>query len=176
MRCYHFGNYYLSSIQQGVQSAHAQMELFNKYQEIDLYEYSESTGLNPPEHIVRRANLAKMLFDWSKHHKTMICLNGGNNKDLLEIKDLLTQNDTYPWSYFCEDEDSLGSIITNVAIVLPEKIYSAAEKIRNKQAYFNENNLIIQIDEYDKEIQSEYTFTDFEVKLIQTLNKCQLAR
>ena len=31
MRAYYFGNMYLSSIQQGIQAAHATHELFNKY-------------------------------------------------------------------------------------------------------------------------------------------------
>jgi hypothetical protein len=32
MRLYTFGNYYLSSIQQGIQAGHAAVELFNKYE------------------------------------------------------------------------------------------------------------------------------------------------
>jgi len=170
MRCYHFGNYYLSSIQQGIQAAHCQMELFNKYQQIDLYDYARSVGNTPPEHIVRRANLAEQLFDWSKNHKTMVCLNGGNNKNLVEIKELFAMNDLYPWSYFCEDEDSLGLIITNVAIVLPEEIYETAAKIRNRELVFDGNIVIDKSDLYYGEL------TEFEVKLIETLNKCQLAK
>lgn len=88
MRCYHFGNYYMSSIQQGVQSAHCQMELFVKYKEIDLYDYGTSIGSNPPIHIYEAAEKADMLFDWAKNHKTMICLSAGNNKQLNEVKEL----------------------------------------------------------------------------------------
>ncbi len=158
MRCYHFGNYYLSSIQQGIQASHSQMELFVKYKETS----------DPNQDKFQR----EMLYDWSKHHKTMICLNAGANKDLNEIKKLFDQNNNdYPWSYFCEDEDSLGGILTNVAIVLPEKIYDAAEKIRNKQASFSDNSLYLNVEHGFID-----NFTDFEIKLIETLNKCQLAR
>lgn len=170
MRCYHFGNYYLSSIQQGIQAAHAQMELFNKYKEIDLYDYALSTGSNPPEYIVRRSNLAKQLFEWSTKHKTMVCLSGGNNKDLLEIKELLTQNDMYPWSYFCEDEDSLGAVLTNVAIVLPEEIYETARLIRERQYVVTDLKVLDLSGVVIKEL------NEFDYNLIQTLNKCQLAK
>lgn len=169
MRCYHFGNYYLSSIQQGIQASHCQMELFVKYPQIDLTKFF---GMSNAEHIVRSANLANTLFVWAKHHKTMVCLNGGNNKDLHEIKVLFEQdNNAYPWSYFCEDEDSLGSVLTNVAIVLPEKIYDAAEKIRNNQASFSDNSLYANVEHGFID-----NFTDFEIKLIEILNKCQLAK
>lgn len=124
MRCYHFGNYYLSSIQQGIQASHSQMELFVKYKETS----------DPNQDKFQR----EMLYDWS---------------------------------YFCEDEYSLGGILTNVAIVLPEKIYDAAEKIRNKQASFSDNSLYANV-----EHGFISKFTNFEVKLIEILNKCALAR
>ena len=159
MRCYHFGNYYLSSIQQGIQAAHAQMELFVKYKENIVPNYTSVQQ--------------EFLFDWAKNHKTMVCLNGGNNKDLLEIKELLTFNNdncTYPWSYFCEDEDSLGAVITNVSIVLPEKIYETAAKIRNREFILTDLKVLDMCGNVIVEL------TEFEVKLIETLNKCQLAK
>lgn len=114
MRCYHFGNYYMSSIQQGIQAAHCQMELFVKYENAIVPGYVTTQKRD--------------LYDWTKYHKTMICLSGGNNNQLKEIKELFGP---YPWSYFCEDEDSLGGILTNVAIILPESIYDTAAKIRS---------------------------------------------
>lgn len=170
MRCYHFGNYYMSSIQQGIQAAHCQMELFVKYEKIDLYDYARNTNDSPPEHIIRRANLAGQLFNWSKNYKTMVCLNGGNNKDLLKIKELFTFNDTYPWSYFCEDEESLGGILTNLCIVLPEAIYDSAAKIRNREYTLQDNRVWDELGKFVVEL------TEFEVKLIALLNSCQLAK
>lgn len=171
MRCYHFGNFYLSSIQQGIQAAHAQMELFIKYKEIDLYEYGLSAGNNPPVHICEAAEKADMLFDWAKNHKTMVCLNGGALQDLKNIEELMESlENKYPWSTFYEDEYSLGAILTNVAIVLPEEIYENAAKIRNKEYTLQDNKVW---DEFGKFV---INLSVFDVKLIELLNSCQLAR
>lgn len=115
MRCYHFCHVYLSDIQKGIQSAHAQMELFVKY------------PFNPCN------NQSIDLYEWATHHKTMICLNGGNSASLIKTKNLL-EGCSYPWSVFYEDEDSLNSTITNVAIVLPERIYTVAKQIREDRS------------------------------------------
>ena len=103
-RAYHFGNFYLSSLQQGIQAAHAQTELFKDYANVPM---------------------GSIVWEWAKN-PTMICLNGGNNQSLLDIVDFLhVDANPYPWSAFYEDEESLGGILTNVCIVLPEKIYNA---------------------------------------------------
>lgn len=171
MRCYTFGNFYLSSIQQGIQAAHSVAELFVKYKEIDLYEYSLSTGNNPSIHICEAADKADMLFDWAKYHKTIVCLNGGALVDLKNIEELMKDSDNkYPWSVFYEDEYSLGEILTNVAIVLPEEIYDTAAKIRSKEFSIQDNNV------YDYFNKFYMTLTDFDKKLIELLTSCQLAR
>ena len=183
MRCYHFGNCYMSSIQQGIQAAHCQMELFAKYQDtginfindyepsIEEYEYQQKVD---------------DLYDWAENHKTMICLSAGNNSQLKEIEELFRQKDNkYPWSYFKEDEDSLGGILTNVAIVLPPEIYDTASKIRSGE-YMLCGNAILEkpIKEFltigcSPALQTPnrvMTLTDFEIGLIKILNSCQLAR
>ena len=160
----------MSSIQQGIQAAHCQMELFNKYKEIDLYDYAYSTSGNPPEDIIIRANLADQLFNWSKNHKTMICLSAGNNTQLTEIKELFEHDNKYPWSHFNEDEESLGGILTNVCIVLPPEIYETASKIRSGEYTISVTKVW---DENDKFVM---VLTDFNIRLIKILNSCQLAR
>ena len=164
MRCYHFGNYYMSSIQQGIQAAHCQMELFVKYENAIVPGYV--------------TNQKRDLYDWAENHKTMICLSAGNNNQLKEIKELFGQKDnTYPWSYFCEDEDSLGGILTNICIVLPESIYETAAKIRSGVFVLIGNKVF---DKYCIEkfnpARAKMTLNNFEVELIQLLNSCQLAR
>ena len=161
-RCYHFGNFYLSSIQQGIQSAHAQMELFNKY--------TPNLG-NDNE--VEDTPAIDMLFDWSVNHKTMICLNGGMNSDLTDILISFTEmeDNIYPWSYFCEYRQALSGIITNVAIVLPARIYNTAENIRKKIYIIDSGNVIIDTTSAYREL-----FSDFDIYLINLLNKCSLAR
>ena len=112
MRCYHFSNMYLSSIQVGIQAAHCQMELFLKY---DL----------------SSAGAAKMLYDWAYNHKTMICLNAGYDVRLREIAEYMDSKDNhYPWSKFHESEEAMGGMLTNVAIVLPEEIYEGAKTFK----------------------------------------------
>jgi hypothetical protein len=111
VRAYFFGNYYLSQIQQGIQAAHCVGELFSKYG-------SEQSNLNTA------------LFDWADQHKTLICLNGGNQADLQEVLELFKTQKQYPFAYFAEDKDSLNNALTCVGIVLPAYIYEVAQFVR----------------------------------------------
>ena len=148
MRCYTFGNYYMSSIQQGIQAAHSTAELFVKYQD-----------------------KVQDLYDWAENHKTMVCLNGGNLQGLKDIETLLQSEDNnLPWASFYEDEESLGSILTNIAIIIPEHIYDTSAKIRSGEY----NVSITKI--WDKENNFILELRIFDIKLIELLNSCQLAR
>ncbi|TFH02542.1 MAG: hypothetical protein E4H14_17545 [Candidatus Thorarchaeota archaeon] len=113
MRLYTFCNYYLSSIQQGIQSAHLVHDLFVKYQEDGLESYN--------------------LFEWASKHKTMVVLNGGNSEDLLSMYTnlgLFAIKMNYPHALFCEDKASLNSAVTCVGAVLPEPIYVYNEELK----------------------------------------------
>ena len=160
MRCYHLSNMYLSSIQAGIQSSHAQMELFVKYQEDD--------------------DQKAQLYDWAKNHKTMIVLNGGYLSTMQEaLKFLDNSSNPYPWSTFYESEEAMGGMLTNIAIVLPEKIYETATLIRRRQLT---PNLTI-VDGQDSEVifaiadqrKAYGEFSEFEVELCNFLNKFGLA-
>lgn len=167
MRCYHFGNYYMSSIQQGIQAAHCQMSLFVKYRENSI-NYDET---NPTIEEIEYQNAVDDLYDWATYHRTMICLNAGNNKQLSEVRNLFQgKENKFPWAIFYEDEDSLGGILTNVCIVLPEEIYETASKIRNREYTLQDNKV------YDELGKFVVSLSDFEVKLIELLNSCQLAK
>lgn len=124
-RFYGFGNYYLSSIQQGIQSAHVLGELFVKY--------------NQPDSIEQ-----KILYDWAKNHKTMVLLNGGNSASLKELHNFFNEvaSERYPFASFNEDEQSLDCALTCVGIILPEKIYSLMGKMRAREE--------IEVSEYDE--------------------------
>ena len=120
MRCYTFGNFYFSSIQQGIQAAHSQMELFNKY---IPHNFNDNRVADIPQ--------IDMLWDWSNNHKTTICLNGGMNSDLENIKDFFSREDNpYPWSAFYESEEAMAGILSNVCIVLPERIYALSSLLK----------------------------------------------
>jgi len=160
MRCYHLSNMYLSSIQHGIQSSHSQMELFVKYQ--------------------KDSKQKEALYDWAENHKTMIVLNGGFLSTMREALAVIAVEDNpYPWSTFHESEEALGGILTNVAIVIPEKIYETAALIRKRLisptlviATNLDTDAAMQVME---QLQFYGSFSDFEVILCNLLNKFNLA-
>lgn len=168
MRCYTFGNYYMSSIQQGIQAAHSTAELFVKYQDNGM------TLINDYEPSIAEyeyQDKVQDLYDWAENHKTMVCLNGGNLQGLKGIETLLQSEDNnLPWASFYEDEESLGFILTNIAIIVPEYIYDTAAKIRSGE--YNISITKVQ----DKENNFILELRIFDIKLIELLNSCQLAR
>lgn len=167
MRLYSFTNFYLSSIQHGIQTAHCVSELFSKYTENNKQK--------------------DMLFEWSNNHKTIYCLNGGNNEKLLKLYEFFDDiNNPYPFVKFHEDEKSLNQTLTAVSIVLPEKIYLTAE-IERISIY---SSIICQLDDrfvendvyrweatyYDWENRyHQYLLTDWEKQLITILNQHKFA-
>lgn len=110
LRLYTFINFYLSSIQQGIQSAHLVHELMLKYQ-------------------MHSSGAAKMVSDWARNHKTMIVLNGGGTQELVSAIETLRAQDAYPWVEFYESQECLSGALTGVAVVLPESVFNA-ERIR----------------------------------------------
>lgn len=125
-RLYTFINFYLSSIQQGIQSAHIVSELFTKY--------SNSFEKD-------------VLYDWANNHKTIIVLNGGTSFDLRHdyihvsnFADTLSKSKSnssklgrwfLPHAFFTEDFNALGAydngVVTGFGIILPEEIWGAQE-------------------------------------------------
>jgi hypothetical protein len=90
------------SLQQGVQAAHAVVEL-----------------VTDPK---TRDN--EMVLEWSRGHKTLIFLNAGIVSDLRAIIEQFSdKRNPYPWATFTESQDFLAGITTSVAIVLPERIF-----------------------------------------------------
>ena len=120
MRLYSFCNMYLSSIQQGIQTAHLVSNMFAKY----------ANMRGKPEH--------HMLFKWANDHKTIIVLNGGTKENIQNIFNELWLNAdlNLPYDKFHEDEDSLGGIVTCCGIIVPEEMY---ETIQTEEGdYYNE--------------------------------------
>ena len=102
----HLGNFYLSSIQQGIQAHHACTEMFRKY-------IKDSKKSN---------KRAKMIWDWTKH-PTVYLLNGGAQEDLFEHIDYFDNKENpYPWAFFREETGAINSALTSVAILVPEFI------------------------------------------------------
>ena len=122
LRLYVFVNFYLSSIQQGIQSAHVVHSLFTKY----------------PDPILSKRSA--LLWEWARNHQTMIVLNGGANSDIREIFYTLeqlqhTRIGNMPFESFREDEKSLGSVMTAVGVVVPERFFNAEKGIDGTSYY-----------------------------------------
>jgi hypothetical protein len=103
MRFYAISNSYLSSIQHGIQAFHCLGEMV----------------LNSAD------DENNAIYNWLANHKTVVCLNGGNNKSLTEFYELIKDNTLYPVAKFHEDEDSMNGMLTCVGIIIPETIYKA---------------------------------------------------
>jgi hypothetical protein len=63
-------------------------------------------------------------MEWAANHKTLVCLNGGTTKNVLDlVAYLCAKQNPYPWAEFVEAEDFLAGITTSVAIILPERVF-----------------------------------------------------
>lgn len=114
LRFYAFANFYLSSIQQGIQTGHAAVDIVRKYTK------TEYDPLDP-------ACPRQMVEDWADNFKTFITLNGGNHTGIQKALELAS-NSGYPFVAFHEDEDSLAGLMTSVGVVLPDYIFNLRKK------------------------------------------------
>lgn len=117
MRFYSWCNFYLSSIQQGIQTAHLVSEIFVKY------------GMQENKSFVAQR---QTLATWAKDHKTVQVMNGGNLKSIKEIYsklEVLAPRLHLPYVAFYEDDDSLGGIMTSCGVVVPEQYYDTKKEI-----------------------------------------------
>lgn len=161
MRYYGLTNYYLSSIQQGIQNAHCVTDM--------AIQYGFGLTIRPQGPLFR---------DWAENHKTMVLLNGGNQESLQDFYSFLAgPSNPFPFGFFCEDEQSLNGAMTCVGIVLPERIYDSAALMRQRsteiikindeepnRVWITDNNL------------KEYILSGWEFELCERLNQCGLAK
>lgn len=145
MRFYAAGNCYLSSIQQGIQAFHVLGEMTSIY-------------ANPEDSVWP---MHSNYWDWLVSHKTLICLNGGNNASLTEFYNLVSdpRNTDLPYAKFNEDDQSMSGMLTSVGIIVPERIYDAVAT------------------EVDSEGNPVYVgLTEWESEFAQKLRRMSLAR
>jgi hypothetical protein len=151
MRAYFFGNMYLSSIQQGIQSAHVVAEMFTKYGETDNVQHD-------------------MLFEWATVHKTMVLLNAGYSEEIFNLVDFFgSENNHFPWACFFEGQDALCGALTSIGIILPEEIYGAAKELRTAPGYITGKDS-------KGMMYNGYELSQYELELAQRLNNYGLAR
>ncbi len=178
-RLYQFSHFMISTMTKGIQNTHSAVELFNKYLP------------NPSNNeLSSELDAIDLLWDWSLNWKTVISLNGGITPDLMELIEFLEYNNCpYPWTFFNEDE-SLGELVTSIALVLPERIYETAALIRNNEVEFittsgslrvlnweayNASFRLYEFEELQSKVNSHGIFTEFEIELINKLNTYRLA-
>ena len=159
MRAYFFGNYYLSSIQQGIQAAHCVADMFVKYGNI----HTSPQQFN--------------LFEWAEKHKTMVLLNGGNQSSIIDLAKFFdAPENPFPWAPFNEDFQSLNNCVTTVGIIIPERIYEASSLLRARKMIIirteGEPSSIIKSDG----IEFDWEFSEWELQLIEKLNQYGLAK
>ncbi len=115
LRLYSFVNFYLSSIQQGIQTGHAAVKLVRKYQ--------PRTQAQTPEQVAWNTRCT-LVDEWAEFHETFYVLNGGDLAKLKLIATAVAATD-FPFAKFIESQDALGGMLTAVAVVLPEHIFDA---------------------------------------------------
>lgn len=127
MRLYTSTNWMLRSIQQGIQPLHVAADMAVKYRRAE------------------RSIASTKFWNWAANHKTVVCLNGGNLKqledDYAEI-DTLANILKLPYHYFREDQESLAETLTSWGIVVPESIYSTFSDMRSpSMAYLDDMDI-----------------------------------
>lgn len=109
---------YLSSLQNGLQSAHVVGELMVKY--------------NPPPARIRGKEWST-LMEWASKHKTMVLLNAGYGEELYSLQRFFNEEDNpYPWAPFHESKEALDSAFTCIGIILPARIYDTSKVCREE--------------------------------------------
>lgn len=119
MRAYFFTNMYLSSIQNGIQTAHCLSNLFLIY-----------------THLQNKKT--EQLFQWAENYQTIIVLNGGDSDNLIDINNVIATLDL-PFANFYEG--GLGNTLTTIGVIVPEMYYNtsieeAAETMSNEELIF----------------------------------------
>lgn len=104
-----------------------------------------------------------MLFDWANNHKTTIVVNGGKSGDLNGILELLQRVEVYgggyPFAYFKETEEALNGALTNVGVILSERIFNFVKDRNKYEAMSTEHT---------------HDLTEIEIELAERVAKCKL--
>lgn len=109
MRLYSFAHSFLGPIHKGIQTAHVVSEMASKF--------DDGAGDD--------GNMQTFL-EWAGGHKTIIILEGGNSDNMLTIRGMVAQCSRtlkLPYTWFCEDAETLNGMMTAVGIIVPAEIY-----------------------------------------------------
>lgn len=131
LRFYAFTNFYISSIQHGIQTGHASVDLLRKYeQRLHDAQNSDNDHLKATR-VSAAINDLHVVRDWADNHKTYVILNGGDWFGVNKIFDIVAEAG-FPFCDFYEP--GLGNIRTTVGVVLPDSIFNMRrEFVRTEQ-------------------------------------------
>lgn len=113
LRFYCFVNFYLSSMQQGIQTGHCSVELVMKYLQ----------NGNPFDKSISDDQV-ELVRKWADTYKTYIILNGGDYDGTSRL-DPLVASSGFPFARFFESEGALKGLQTCIGVVLPECVFNA---------------------------------------------------
>lgn len=168
LRFYTYTNFYISSIQHGIQTGHASVDLLQKYRrKFDDAVNSENDSEKANRIMQARNNLA-VVTDWADNHKTYVVLNGGDDSGINKINDLASKTG-FPFIDF--KEPGLGNIRTCVGIILPDEIFTM-KRVVIKNEWQPEGFLHFRSESTDKGVYQNddlYPFLEFHTS-------CGLAR
>lgn len=135
-RAYFWGNFYLSSIQQGIQALHCVSEMFCEYP-LDAQD----------DDVLRKSH---MLHDWAMDHKTVVVLNGGDQAALQEIfANLSVDENDLPYAGWNEDRRALNDCLTCVGIIVDEKIIANVEEVRQARKERRKFNFTERLNDFE---------------------------
>ncbi len=123
-RFYFFTNFYVSSIQKGIQAGHCAVELMNgKFRDCQITR------------------------EWATNDKTFIILNGGAQPELENILEILNKesakgNITLPYAHFVEDA-GLNHAMTCVGLIVPKRIYDFTSANRGISIQEEEGQMVV---------------------------------
>lgn len=159
LRFYTFVNFYLSGIQNGIQTGHCSVRLVRKYTANGNPFNSEIT--DEKIHMVER---------WADSYETYIVLNGGDDENLNDIEQVVAKSG-FPWANFIESKRALNNLRTCVGVVLPEYIFNAKRLPGFDDIFVYEK----QTDDGVVDTRIIYDRTHPQYELIRTLKSCKLA-
>lgn len=120
-RLYSLTNYYLSSLQKGLQTAHV----------------VGAMAVHDHDRNFLTRKVTKVWREWAGADKTIIMLNGGNSLGIVSAYQYFSQfNERFPVAGFGEDEESLNGAWTAAGIILPESVYTGTTQDSNEQALY----------------------------------------
>lgn len=127
LRFYCFTNFYLSSIQHGIQTGHASVRLIRKYQkELQAALSDEAEDKYVQARISKGKDDLEIVEDWADNHETYITLNGGDDTALKNAYELVSKTQ-FPFVEFIEP--GIGNVRTAVGVVLPDTIFNMKREI-----------------------------------------------